>query len=333
MPSRAKAQEPFARGNDTTPYTTPSLRKDTALNTITQALHSLAHRLCSGKRRRKLRELRAIDYALIHAAYAKYALAIIEQPPTTVILPSCADPVVSVIIPVHNQYLYTMRCLASLAEHSSDIAYEVILGDDNSSDATQTIEQQVHNLRVAHNPGPRGFLHNCNNAAQFARGRYIYLLNNDTQLFPHTVRALADTLDADATLAIVGSKCVKPTAKLQAAGSRWEKGGYTYDIGQDDNPLKPEFNRFAYVDYCTGASLMVRRSFWEAVQGFDTRYAPGYYEETDLCATAKQHGFTVGYQPDSEILHFIGMSFTDNAHIMLANRQKFYAKWKRFLNL
>lgn len=285
----------------------------------------------ASKERQRQRELRELDYEIIYKAYTKYTLSIIDTARECLEFPTFDAPLVSIIIPVYNQYRYTMRCLQSILDSTDDVPYEIILGDDNSTDETKEILQHVKNIQVIKNTTQRGFLTNCNHAAQFAKGTYLYLLNNDTQVFPKTVSALSSVLDDKKEVAIVGSKCVKPNSKLQAAGSYWTKRGETFDRGQDDNPLKPEYNEFRYVDYCPGASLMIRRDFWEAEKGFDEQFAPGYYEETDLCIRARQRGFKVAYQPESEIIHFIGATFTGHKEIRRKNQRIFYKKWQTLI--
>ena len=298
-------------------------------------LGSEYRRLLESKEKAIAQLLEQLDYKYMHQAYTKYTLAIIKETRKTLQIPEGTSlPTVSVIIPVYNEYKFTMRCLQSLVDTTLDISYEVLLADDNSTDETQQIANQVKNITVIKNRTTKGFLNNCNHAAKYAKGKYLYFLNNDTQLFPRTVSSLVNVLEKDQEVALVGSKCIMPNGKLQAAGSCWEKGGKTSDRGYNQNPFLEEFNRYSFVDYCTGASLMVRREFWEEEKGFDEQFSPGYYEETDLCARAKRKGLKVAYQPESEIIHFIGATFNQQTQdLITANRKKFYEKWKSFLKL
>ena len=69
---------------------------------------------------------------------------------------------------------------------------------------------------------------------------------------------------------------------------------------------KPEYNYLRDVDYCSAAALMVPKALFESVGGFDSRYAPGYYEDTDLAFKVRQAGYRVLYQPLSEVIHHEG---------------------------
>ena len=71
-------------------------------------------------------------------------------------------------------------------------------------------------------------------------------------------------------------------------------------------PGKPEYNYLRDVDYCSAAALMIPKALFESVGGFDSRYAPGYYEDTDLAFKVRQAGYRVLYQPLSEVIHHEG---------------------------
>ena len=77
--------------------------------------------------------------------------------------PVFENPVVSIVIPVYNQYKYTVNCLYSILNTVKDIPYEIIIADDCSTDSTQEISKHIKNIQVIKTQDNSGFLKNCNN--------------------------------------------------------------------------------------------------------------------------------------------------------------------------
>ena len=107
---------------------------------------------------------------------------------------------VSIVIPVYNQIHYTYLCLASILEHTKDVSYEVIIADDVSTDATEHLSEFAENLVIRRNKTNQGFLRNCNQAAEAARGKYVMFLNNDTQVTEGWLSSLVRLIESDGTI-------------------------------------------------------------------------------------------------------------------------------------
>ncbi|HQT84427.1 MAG: hypothetical protein B7Z58_07700 [Acidiphilium sp. 37-64-53] len=114
--------------------------------------------------------------------------------------------------------------------------------------------------------------------------------------------------------------------------------GDGWNWGRNGDPAAPQFNYLRDTDYVSGAALMLRRETFESLNGFDTHYAPAYYEDTDLCFRVRALGLRVVVQPASEIVHLEGVSNgTDVAGTGLkryqqVNHRKFYLRWKTTLD-
>jgi GT2 family glycosyltransferase/glycosyltransferase involved in cell wall biosynthesis len=213
---------------------------------------------------------------------------------------------VSIIIPVFNQLEYTHACLASLQAVQEQPRFEVIVVDDGSTDGTPEVIQQIPEVVYLRNDSNSGFIASCNTGAKAARGKYLVFLNNDTLVKPGWLTALLDTFKEERRAGIVGSKLLYPDGRLQEAGGIIWQDASGWNYGKFDDPGKPEYNYLREVDYCSGAALMVSKTLFESAGGFDSRYAPGYYEDTDLAFKVRQAGYRVLYQPLSEVIHHEG---------------------------
>jgi O-antigen biosynthesis protein len=255
---------------------------------------------------------------------------------TSFALPRSEEPRVSIVVPVHNNLHYTYNCLRAISERSGGLAYEVIVVDDASTDRTQAMLALVDGVRNHRLDQNVGFVNACNEGARLARGEYIVFLNNDTQVQPGWLDALVGRLDRDASVAIAGAKLIYPDGTLQEAGSIIWQDGDGWNYGRFASPQAPEYSFAREVDYCSAACIAVRGDFFRAVGGFDTSFAPAYYEDADLAFSARSVGMKVVYEPRAQVVHFEGVSNgvrMDQGvkRYQLVNRGKFAQKWKDVL--
>ncbi len=252
-------------------------------------------------------------------------------------LPQVDTPLVSVIIPMYNQLDFTVNCIYSVFLNCGIDSYEVIVADDKSTVDSSVLQEYFQHIVVIRNTENLGFLNNCNHAVSKARGKYVVLLNNDTQVQAGWLKELVATFDNDPQTGLAGSKLVYPNGKLQEAGGIIWRDGSGWNYGNGDHPGKPEYNYVKETDYISGAAIMMRRSLWDEMGGFDDHFAPAYYEDTDLCFRVRQRGYKVVYQPFSVVVHFEGVTHgkdlgTGIKQYQVVNRQKFTERWKDELN-
>jgi GT2 family glycosyltransferase len=252
------------------------------------------------------------------------------------LFPLFDTPLVSIIIPVYNQFNYTYNCLSSILNNSTNIKYEIIIADDKSSDKTKKIEDIVKNIKIIRNNNNLGFLKNCNYASNFAKGKYLLFLNNDTEVQTDWLFYLLKLIENDEKIGLVGSKLVYPDRKLQEAGGIIWSDGSGCNYGHSSNIDLPEYNYVKDVDYISGASILIRREIWEKIGGFDERFSPAYCEDSDLAFSVRELGYRVVFQPASVVVHFEGVSHgTDTkkgvkSH-QIINQKKLFEKWQNVL--
>lgn len=260
----------------------------------------------------------------------------LDVPFTPFALPVAEAPQVSVVIPVHGKLAYTLACLRSLARHGARVPFEVIVVDDASGDESARVLAQIGGLRLLRNPHNLGFIGSCNAGAAAARGEYLLFLNNDTQVTAGWLDALLECFASEADCGIAGSRLVYPDGRLQEAGCLVFADGSCWNVGRFEQRDLPAYRYRRSVDYVSGASLMIRRRTFDQVGGFDNRYAPAYYEDTDLAFSVRALGLKVYYEPRSLVIHCEGISAGTDLDAGMKqyqrrNRSIFVDKWARAL--
>lgn len=252
-------------------------------------------------------------------------------------IPFFADPLVSVLIPHYCKVEYTLNCLKSISDFLPAVSFEILVLDDFSPDNSVKVLKKVKNIRVIQNPQNLGFTKSCNFGSTFAKGEYLFFLNSDTKVKEGWLDALVETFSLFPKCGIAGSKLLYPDGRLQEAGCIIWQDQAIWNYGRDDDPNRPEYNYLREVDYCSGAAILIKKKLFLELGRFDEQYAPAYCEDTDLCLAARNAGYSVIYQPFSEVIHYEGVSNgTDLTSGIKAyqeiNIKKLYAKWEQLIN-
>jgi len=257
--------------------------------------------------------------------------------PLPVVLETCAQPALTIVIPCYGQHEVTARCLQSIASFPPSVPYEVLVADDAFATPFDPVQFELTGLTVLRAEENQGFLRNCNAAVSKSAGDRVLLLNNDTLVLEGAVDALWQTFERFEGVGAVGAKLLYPNGRLQEAGGIIWQDGSGWNWGRDENADAPRFNYVRDADYCSAAALMVDKALWDSVGGFDARFAPCYYEDTDLCFAIRLQGKRVLYQPAAEVVHFEGVSHgtdvSEGAKAYQARNQVTFAqKWRQALD-
>jgi GT2 family glycosyltransferase len=243
------------------------------------------------------------------------------------------NPRVSIVIPLFNKVELTAKCLESLAEHTPDGLYEVILVDNASTDATpQLLDCLEGNVKVVVNEKNLGFAAASNQGAELAGTPNLLFLNNDIEAKAGWLEAMLKVIDADPTVAAVGSRLLFPDGTLQHAGvamllcegSEVPLRAFHAHYGQPADFA--EANVPAEYQVLTGACLLVRRGVFGQVGGFDPYYWNGC-EDVDLCLKIGEAGWTLVYQPASVLIHHESQSGAERYTRVAGNEQLLCSRW------
>ena len=255
---------------------------------------------------------------------------------STIQFPEFGNPTVSLIIPVHAHAPLTHACLVSIRDRTDGVAYEVIIVDDTADTQTKHLLKTVRGARIVHNETNLGFLRSMNRGASLAEGDWIVLFNNDTEVTRGWLSSMLECATSSPNIGVVTPKFIYPDGTLNEAGAIVWRDGNAWNYGRGDVADAYQYEYRRDTDYGSAAALMLRIDLWKQVDGFDERYVPIYYEDTDLCFAARERGLRVVYEPEAVVVHVEGAtSGTDPSsgakRHQEQNRQKFARKWQKQL--
>lgn len=225
------------------------------------------------------------------------------------------------------------NCLSSIQKFTSDVDYEIIIIDNNSTDGEiESVTNQFENIVLIKNEKNEGFAKANNRGAQIAKGKYLMLLNNDTILFENSVKVLLDYARKQSNHFVLSCKLLNPDNSLQLSAYKFPNIlrliGATFFLDQ----LFPTFKAFnkydltiinashlSNVDAVVGALLFLKKETFFDLKGFDERFY-FYYEDIDLCQRLKNRGGVTIYVPDTAIYHIGGATAEKSLWFYAKNR-------------
>ncbi|MEP6633541.1 MAG: glycosyltransferase [Luteimonas sp.] len=215
-----------------------------------------------------------------------------------VMTPDATDPSAEVTIVLYNGHdaAAMTRCLQSIRVHPPLASTEIVFASyaDAASDAAELVSEP---MRIAHGADLLGA---CNAAIAMARGEFVYLLSGDCTVSAGWLDALLAVMRDVPDCGVVGSKLVFSDTRIrQAGGIVWNDGTCTsHGRGERDGPA------YAYLhetDYCSGASLLLRREALVAAGCFDENLASVDFADVDTSFALRARGWKTYYCPRSTV--------------------------------
>ena len=219
-------------------------------------------------------------------------------------------PMISVVIPNRDHAEELRRCIRSIREKTSWKNYEILIIENNSTEQEtfalyKEIEKQK-GVRVLEWTKPFNFSAINNFAAEKARGQYLLMLNNDTEvLSPEWMQEMLMYAQRD-DVGAVGAKMYYPDGTIQHAGIGV---GLMHSAGHYHRRFdgwEPGYmGRLAYaqnLSAVTGACMMVNRKLYRNIGGMDESF-PLVYNDVDFCLKLRREGYLIIWTPYAELIH------------------------------
>jgi N-acetylglucosaminyl-diphospho-decaprenol L-rhamnosyltransferase len=227
-------------------------------------------------------------------------------------------------------------CLESVYRQRLRHSFDVWVVDNASSDGSaEMVRERFPQAQLIANSENTGFAAANNQAIRCSRGRFILILNPDTEILSGSLDRVIDYLDEHQDVAIAGVRLVYADGAFQHSCFRFPGLVQAFlDLWPIhprllDSPVNGRYPRRAYehemdVDFCLGACFMLRRA---AGMEFDEAYFM-YVEEIDLAWRLKQAGWKIRYVPELKVLHHAAASTRQRSAAM---REQLY-KSRRIFN-
>ncbi|MEO9170406.1 MAG: glycosyltransferase family 2 protein, partial [Candidatus Baltobacteraceae bacterium] len=239
----------------------------------------------------------------------------------------------SIIIPVFNKAAFTKRCLDTLQATLAGAGDgEVIVVDNASTDETIELLKAYSWIRLIRNDVNLGFAAANNQGAKVARGKYLVLLNNDTEGFPGWLSAMLETA-GEPGVGIVGAKLLFEDRTIQHGGAVVGRAilnrasltpfhhNYLMPETEPDTNIRTDFQ------VVTGACLVTPRELYLELGGLDEAYWNGY-EDVDYCFKVRERGLRVVYEPKAKLFHFESQSGVQRFRKTMWNVQVLEERWR-----
>lgn len=249
----------------------------------------------------------------------------------------------SVVIVNWNVRDLLRRCLASVYRFTGGIDAEVFVVDNASADGSvEMVQREFPQVRLIANDENRGFARANNQALRECAGRYLLLLNPDTELIDNAFKRMVEWMDSRPDAACLASKLIYPDGTVQRTCRHFPS--FCTDLMEALYldalfPRSPFFNRYRMggweytgtreVDQPSGACLLVRASALERAGLMDERLFM-YYDEVDLCYRIKKLGGRIYFTDTITVVHH-GNASSKQAreaceHHLYASRLLFFRK-------
>lgn len=239
---------------------------------------------------------------------------------------------VDVVIVTGGRWDFLKECLAAL----HDVNVCLI---DNASDPEERLQNShlFEGVDTKRLQKPVGFAEANNDGARMGNAPYILFLNDDCIVNADTIEKMTETLQKP-DVGIVGAKLIfpinsshpnRPAGKVQHVGLAVDIRGNVIHPLVGWSPSNPKTCITREVWGVTGACLMIKRSVFNKVGGFDTVYGAGTYEDADLCLKVRALGFRIILNAEAQATHYAGATAEKKqvAFPLQFNAMQFKSRW------
>jgi GT2 family glycosyltransferase len=212
---------------------------------------------------------------------------------------------ISIVIVQYNHPDLTKRAVETLQVHHRG-ELEIIVVDNGSTAAgVRAATEKITGCTVIFNPANAGFGAANNRGARASHGELLLFLNNDTQVRTEILPRIESYFEGTPSCGAAGLQLLNADGSVQCSTGKFPTVWSEWRMSRRHNPYRKQ--ETVGRDWVSGAALVVRRTVFDEIGGFDDRYFM-YFEDVDLCARIRAAGYEVQYITAISVEHLGGGS-------------------------
>ncbi len=253
-------------------------------------------------------------------------------------------PLVSIIIPIRDKVDYLKKCVDSIESKTTYRNYEVIIINNQSQEEAtykylDHLKKTYTNYKIIQYDEEFNYSKINNYAVQYAIGTHLLFLNSDIEVISNEWLSAMLEQSQREEVAFVGAKLLFPDNRIQHVGVVIGLCGcaehiYKFTQSKNDIGYLGHFVSIRNWSAVTAACMMVKRSLFEKLSGFDVNIKISW-GDTDICLRAIEKGYVNVVTPYAELYHYEsvtrtnGMPFNENSYP--EDREYFEKRWKELI--
>ena len=250
-------------------------------------------------------------------------------------IPRSDAPRVSIVIPSAAKPELLSACLRSLSRHlpASIPTETIVVLDGAPPGSVERVAAAAPGVRVVSSSVRLGLARAGNRGRREARGEFLALLHDDSEIEAGWLEALVAAADAHPEAGAFGGLVLFPDGTPQTAGVVLFRDGAAVPPWAGDPPPAETFTGARPADFCGSNALLVRAGAWDAVGGLDERFFPAYFVDADLAMSLRRAGWSILFEPRARNRHRRGASSRRDFQEWISgrNRALFVEKWAKEL--
>ena len=237
------------------------------------------------------------------------------------------SPQISIVIVNYNVKQLLLQCLRSVYSKTNESVFieTIVIDNDSKDDSVFAVLQEFPQVILIENKFNAGFPAANNQGFQIAKGKYIFMLNPDTELLDNSLAMLFNYMEGHKEISLIAPMLVNPDKSRQLSVWRFPSMWYlfceTHYLNfflDKKNYLDKDLNKPFEAESFSGAAIFFRKNIFDKIGMLDETMF--WIEDTEFCYRAHHAGLKLLYYPDAKILHYIGQSAKQNYNVSISNQ-------------